>query len=204
MLDFDFNSLAFPVSLPLSFSTSHVFCVLLCKSKKMEDYVVNTIIGAVIFWTTLLFMIRKMLPDRSYEFCNRLVSTTHATLGVTLAALSVQDWSSPVSPLASNSTPKQVPKKYSFFKAKNLLMWEYRRIISEPTCIFLLFKVLGFTWILNSWWNWMMGIGVCRWKHWQFQWVISYMIWFVPSLTKNQVLTTQFIIWSVLLDLRLA
>uniref|UniRef100_A0A7C9DIM0 TLC domain-containing protein n=3 Tax=Opuntia streptacantha TaxID=393608 RepID=A0A7C9DIM0_OPUST len=108
MLDFDFNSLAFPVSLPLSFSTSHVFCVLLCKSKKMEDYVVNTIIGAVIFWTTLLFMIRKMLPDRSYEFCNRLVSTTHATLGVTLAALSVQDWSSPVSPLASNSTPKQM------------------------------------------------------------------------------------------------
>jgi len=123
MLDFDFNSLAFPVSIPLSFSTSHVFCVLLCncKSKKMEDYVVNTIIGAVIFWTTLLFMIRKMLPDRSYEFCNRLVSTTHATLGVTLAALSVQDWSSPVSPLASNSTPKQVPKKYSFFKATNLL-----------------------------------------------------------------------------------
>ncbi|KAJ8446297.1 hypothetical protein Cgig2_005828 [Carnegiea gigantea] len=74
----------------------------------MEDYVVNTIIGAAVFWTSLLFLIRKLLPKRSYEFCNRLVSTTHATLGVALASLSVQDWTSPVSPLASKSSPKQM------------------------------------------------------------------------------------------------
>ncbi|OMO75224.1 hypothetical protein COLO4_26242 [Corchorus olitorius] len=38
---------------------------------------------------------------------NRIVSTIHATLAVTLAALSVEDWSCPVCPLASNSSLKQ-------------------------------------------------------------------------------------------------
>lgn len=74
----------------------------------MEDYVMNTIIGAVILWTSLLILIRKLLPNRSYEFCNRLVSTTHATLGVILASLSVQDWTCPFCHLASSTTPKQM------------------------------------------------------------------------------------------------
>ncbi|KAL2892736.1 hypothetical protein RDABS01_008645 [Bienertia sinuspersici] len=74
----------------------------------MEDYVVNIIIGAVISWSTLFLLIRKSLPNYSYEFCNRLVSTTHATLAVTLASLTVQHWSCPVCPLNSKSSPKQM------------------------------------------------------------------------------------------------
>lgn len=66
------------------------------------------VIVAAILWTSLLLLIRKLLPNRSYEFCNRLVSSTHATLAVTLASLSVQHWSCPVCPLASKSSPKQM------------------------------------------------------------------------------------------------
>ncbi|KDP38556.1 hypothetical protein JCGZ_04481 [Jatropha curcas] len=74
----------------------------------MEDYVLNIIILGVISWTTAFLLIRKLLPNRSFEFCNRLVSTIHATLGVTLASLSVQDWRCPVCPLASESSPRQM------------------------------------------------------------------------------------------------
>ncbi|KAL2468316.1 Translocation associated membrane protein [Forsythia ovata] len=38
----------------------------------------------------------------------RIVSTIHACLAVTLASLSVQDWSCPVCPLASKSSPHQM------------------------------------------------------------------------------------------------
>ncbi|KAK8678431.1 hypothetical protein V6N13_143932 [Hibiscus sabdariffa] len=48
-----------------------------------------------------------MFSKRSFEFCNRIVSTIHAILAVTLAWLSVEDWSCPVCPLASTSSPKQ-------------------------------------------------------------------------------------------------
>lgn len=74
----------------------------------MENYGVNIIIIGVISWTALFLLTRKLLPSHSFEFCNRLVSTTHATLAVTLASVSVDDWSCPVCPLASHSTPKQM------------------------------------------------------------------------------------------------
>ncbi|KAG8377836.1 hypothetical protein BUALT_Bualt08G0075000 [Buddleja alternifolia] len=74
----------------------------------MENYVVNVIVFGVISWTTLFLATRKLLPKRSFDFCNRIVSTVHACLAVTLASLSVQDWKCPVCPLASKSSPKQV------------------------------------------------------------------------------------------------
>ncbi|KAL9234297.1 hypothetical protein vseg_009182 [Gypsophila vaccaria] len=74
----------------------------------MEDHIVNLIIVAVFSWTALFFLFRKLLPNYSYEFCNRLVSTCHATLAVTLSFLSVDDLSCPVCPHASTSTPKQM------------------------------------------------------------------------------------------------
>ncbi|KAL5557976.1 hypothetical protein UlMin_034187 [Ulmus minor] len=73
----------------------------------MEEYIQNLIVLGVISWSTVFLFIRKAFPKRSFGFCNRLVSTIHAILAVTLASLSVQDWSSPVSPLASNSSPQQ-------------------------------------------------------------------------------------------------
>ncbi|KAM3199802.1 hypothetical protein CQW23_29023 [Capsicum baccatum] len=72
-----------------------------------EDSIIIVILFGVILWTTLFVFTRNAFPKRSFDFCNRLVSTIHASLAVTLASLSVQDWSCPVCPLASKSSPKQ-------------------------------------------------------------------------------------------------
>ncbi|KAM7259599.1 hypothetical protein ACFE04_015340 [Oxalis oulophora] len=74
----------------------------------MEDYIVNLIVMGVVSWASLFLLIRKIFPKRSFEFCNRLVSTVHAILAVILSAMSVQDWSCPVCPYASQSSPKQM------------------------------------------------------------------------------------------------
>lgn len=74
----------------------------------MEEQVRNVVVVGVISWSIAFVTIRKMLSKRSFGFCNRLVSTIHATLAVILASLSVEDWSCPVCPLASNASPKQV------------------------------------------------------------------------------------------------
>ncbi|EXC25041.1 hypothetical protein L484_000354 [Morus notabilis] len=77
----------------------------------MEDQVRNVVVLGVISWSTAFLVIRKILSNRSFGFCNRLVSTAHATLAVTLASLSVEDWSCPVCPVASKSSPKQVNRQ---------------------------------------------------------------------------------------------
>ncbi|KAI3978857.1 hypothetical protein MKX01_016032 [Papaver californicum] len=74
----------------------------------MEDYIVRLVICGVISWTTLFISVRKMFPKKSFGFCNRIVSTIHASLGVILASISVQDWSCPVCPMASSSSPFQM------------------------------------------------------------------------------------------------
>ncbi|RXH91157.1 hypothetical protein DVH24_020180 [Malus domestica] len=74
----------------------------------MEEQIASVVVLGVISWTTAFLFIRKMLPKRSFDFCNRLVSTVHATVAVTLASLSVQDWNCPVCPLASTSSPRQM------------------------------------------------------------------------------------------------
>ncbi|EEF52626.1 TLC domain-containing protein 5 [Ricinus communis] len=74
----------------------------------MEKYILNIIILGVISWGTIFLLIRKVVPSRSFEFCNRLVSTIHAIVAVTLASISVEDWRCPVRPLASECTPSQM------------------------------------------------------------------------------------------------
>ncbi|XP_057793850.1 uncharacterized protein LOC131010370 [Salvia miltiorrhiza] len=75
----------------------------------MEDYVVKLIVFSVAAWSALFLAIRRIVfPKRSFDFCNRLVSTAHAFLAVALASLSIQDWSCPVCPLASKSSPNQM------------------------------------------------------------------------------------------------
>ncbi|XP_050208678.1 uncharacterized protein LOC126659211 [Mercurialis annua] len=74
----------------------------------MESYVWQILILGVISWTTLFLFMRKILPNRSFDFCNRLVSTIHAISAVTLASLSVQNWRRPITPLASECSPSQV------------------------------------------------------------------------------------------------
>ncbi|KAJ0962560.1 hypothetical protein J5N97_027682 [Dioscorea zingiberensis] len=74
----------------------------------MEDYIVSWVFTGVILWATGFIIIRKAFHHRSFDFCNRVVSTIHASLAVCLASLSVQDWSCPVCPLASHSSPSQM------------------------------------------------------------------------------------------------
>lgn len=74
----------------------------------MEEHIASLVLLGVISWTTAFLFIRKMFPKRSFDFCNRLVSTIHATVAVTLASLSVEDWKCPVCPQASTSSPQQV------------------------------------------------------------------------------------------------
>ncbi|KAJ6405821.1 hypothetical protein OIU84_013732 [Salix udensis] len=49
------------------------------KKQQMEDHILRIIILGIISWTTAFHLFRKLLPKRSFEFCNRLVSTAHAT-----------------------------------------------------------------------------------------------------------------------------
>ncbi|MCL7021728.1 hypothetical protein MKW94_009904 [Papaver nudicaule] len=74
----------------------------------MEDYIGRLVVFGVLLWTALFISVRKMFPKKSFSFCNRVVSTIHASLGVILASLSVQNWSCPVCPMASSSSPFQM------------------------------------------------------------------------------------------------
>ncbi|OAY22729.1 TLC domain-containing protein 5 [Manihot esculenta] len=74
----------------------------------MENYDLNTITLGVISWATIFLLTRKFLQNYSFEFCNRLVSSIHAIVAVTLACLSVEDWRCPACPLASNPSPSQM------------------------------------------------------------------------------------------------
>ena len=87
-------------------------------SAAMEDpgvngsNVVSWVASGIVLWSTAFLLVRALFPKRSYDFCNRAVSTMHAVAAVCLASLSVADWSCPVCPLAAASSPRQV---YGFF-----------------------------------------------------------------------------------------
>lgn len=74
----------------------------------MEEYIKKLIVVGVFSWATTFLVVRKMFPKRSFDFCNRIVSTIHAILAVTLATLSVQDWKCPICPVAATSSHRQV------------------------------------------------------------------------------------------------
>ncbi|KAI8002959.1 Transmembrane protein 136 [Camellia lanceoleosa] len=74
----------------------------------MEDYIIKLIVLGLISWSVTFLLVRMILPNRSFDFCNRVVSTIHACLAVTLSCLSVQDWRCPVCPLASKSSHRQM------------------------------------------------------------------------------------------------
>ncbi|XP_045791981.1 TLC domain-containing protein 5-like [Trifolium pratense] len=74
----------------------------------MEEYIQKTIVVGVFSWTTTFLVLRNIFPKRSFDFCNRIVSIIHATLAVTLATLSIQDWKCPICPVASKSSNQQM------------------------------------------------------------------------------------------------
>uniref|UniRef100_A0A453ENS1 TLC domain-containing protein n=2 Tax=Aegilops tauschii subsp. strangulata TaxID=200361 RepID=A0A453ENS1_AEGTS len=74
----------------------------------MEDFVLSYVVTGLAFWSTAFLVMRALMPKRSYEFCNRAVSTMHAVAAVCMACLSVQEWSCPVCPLNAPSSPRQM------------------------------------------------------------------------------------------------
>ncbi|PIA55860.1 hypothetical protein AQUCO_00700289v1 [Aquilegia coerulea] len=74
----------------------------------MEDYIVRLIVLGVISWSVVFLLVRKIFSNLSFNSCNRIVSTIHAALAVTLASLSVQDWRCPVCPAAAKSSHWQM------------------------------------------------------------------------------------------------
>lgn len=74
----------------------------------MEDYITKIIVVGVVSWTTAFVLVRRIFPKRTFDFSNRIVSTIHATLAVTLASLSVEDWKCPICPVASKSSHPKV------------------------------------------------------------------------------------------------
>lgn len=73
-----------------------------------EENIVNWIVYGMMLWSSLFLLTRKIFDKRSFDFCNRIVSTVHACLAVTLSVVSVEDWRCPVWPLASQPNPLQV------------------------------------------------------------------------------------------------
>ena len=105
----------------------------------MEERILRIITLGIISWTTAFHLFRKFLPKRSFEFCNRLVSTVHATLAFTLASLSVEDWTCPVCPLASRPSPSQVINAVILLSKYGLLrLFLLLQIHSRIVLIFLL------------------------------------------------------------------
>ncbi|GJX90229.1 TLC domain-containing protein 5, partial [Tanacetum coccineum] len=75
----------------------------------MEDYDnVYLVLYGVISWTIAFFLTRIMFPKRSFDICKRIVSSIHAVVAVTLSCMSVQDWSCPFCPKASDTSPPQM------------------------------------------------------------------------------------------------
>ncbi|KAK4771043.1 hypothetical protein SAY87_031575 [Trapa incisa] len=73
----------------------------------MEGRLPNLVPWGVVVWSSAFLFTRRSLPTFSFDFSNRLVSTVHAIVAVSLASMSVEDWSSPISPLASKPSPRQ-------------------------------------------------------------------------------------------------
>ncbi|WJX15735.1 hypothetical protein P8452_05843 [Trifolium repens] len=112
----------------------------------MEEYIKKTIVVGVFLWTTTFLVVRKTFPKRSFDFCNRIVSTIHAILAVTLATLSVQDWKCPICPVASNSSPQQmqalaVSLSYLIYDLVCCLLFEER--VSWDNTIHHLVSIVG-------------------------------------------------------------
>ncbi|MQL82617.1 hypothetical protein Taro_015112 [Colocasia esculenta] len=77
---------------------------------EMEGYNImrSWVLPGVALWAAVFVLVRRALPRRSFDFCNRVVSTVHATLAVFLAMHIVQDWRCPVCPLGARSSLLQM------------------------------------------------------------------------------------------------
>ncbi|GLJ19308.1 hypothetical protein SUGI_0347600 [Cryptomeria japonica] len=68
----------------------------------------HTVVVGVFAWSAVFVVLRKMIGNRSFDFCNRLVSMVHVGVAIWLSSASIKDWRHPLHPLASPSSPLQI------------------------------------------------------------------------------------------------
>ncbi|CAN0872443.1 TLC domain-containing protein 5 [Linum grandiflorum] len=115
---------------------------------KMENQIFIIVGGGVLCWTTAFFIAKNIFPKRSLEFCNRLVSTSHAALALSLAILSVDDWTRPVSPLASDSSPYQASQMKTLAVSLSYMIYDlgcclFERRVDMANAIHHLVSIVG-------------------------------------------------------------
>ncbi|XP_056848040.1 uncharacterized protein LOC108821544 isoform X4 [Raphanus sativus] len=108
--------------------------------------VVKIIVIGVIIWAVSFILTRRIFSSYSFDFSNRLLSTVHATVAVTLATLSVQDWSCPVCPRASKPSPQQMDTMaFSLsYMIYDLICCQFDQVISIDNAVHHFVSILGF------------------------------------------------------------
>ncbi|KAL1312070.1 hypothetical protein HN51_038704 [Arachis hypogaea] len=120
----------------------------------MEESIKNMIVVGVVSWSSAFLVTRRILQKRSFDFSNRVISTIHAILAVTLASISVQDWKCPICPVASNSslTQMQVLAVSVSYLIYDLVCCLFGERVSMDNTIHHLVSILG------------LGAGLCYQK----------------------------------------
>ncbi|CAF2106622.1 unnamed protein product [Brassica oleracea var. botrytis] len=109
--------------------------------------VVKIIVIGVILWGVSFILTRRIFSSYSFDFSNRLLSTVHATVAVTLATFSVQDWSCPVCPRASKPSPQQQMDTMAFslsYMIYDLICCQFDQVISMDNAVHHFVSILGF------------------------------------------------------------
>ncbi|CAN8288682.1 unnamed protein product [Cochlearia groenlandica] len=108
--------------------------------------VIKIIVFGVILWGVTFIFTRRIFSKYSFDFCNRLLSTVHATIAVTLATLSVQDWSCPVCPRASKPSLQQMDTMaFSLsYMIYDLICCQFDQVISIDNAVHHFVSILGF------------------------------------------------------------
>ncbi|XP_020870627.1 transmembrane protein 136 isoform X2 [Arabidopsis lyrata subsp. lyrata] len=107
---------------------------------------IKIIVFGVISWGLAFILTRRIFSSYSFSFSNRLLSTAHATIAVTLATLSVQDLSCPVCPLASKPSPKQMDvMAFSLsYMIYDLICCHFDKVFSIDNAVHHFVSILGF------------------------------------------------------------
>ncbi|KAL9858674.1 putative TRAM/LAG1/CLN8 domain-containing protein [Arabidopsis thaliana] len=113
-----------------------------------EEYirVISITTIGVISWGLIFILVRRIFSSYSFDFSTRIVSTLHATIAVTLATLSIQDWSCPVCPIASTSSLRQM-ETLSFslsYMIYDLICSHFDQVLSIDNAVHHSVCILGF------------------------------------------------------------
>ncbi|GLJ19312.1 hypothetical protein SUGI_0347660 [Cryptomeria japonica] len=105
----------------------------------------HTLLVGVFAWSAVFVVLRKIMWNRSFDFCNRLVSMLHVGVALWLSSASIKDWRHPIHPLASPSSPLQIRAlavSLSYFMYDSICCL-FETPISISNCIHHTVSILG-------------------------------------------------------------